>query len=295
MKKIITLFLLFTNIALLAQASQGFNYQGTVRNSNGQLIINQSVIFKFVLMQNSATGQVIYSETHSVITDDLGGASLIIGTGSPLTGSFSLINWASGTYYMGIELNTGNGFIAMGITQLLSVPYALYSLDSGSTKKTSILLTGNITDAEAAAKLALEVGPDTNNIFIIGTTALTTVDLSSISTVISLKIMDNTKLTFVNLNGLIGSFGSSFIIMKNPLLASLSFPSCKFMFSDFNVGFNALPSPVINTILHQMLTIKPLNNKYIMMKNQNPVAPPTGQGVIDYDTLINKGNSVYTD
>jgi hypothetical protein len=30
-------------------------------------------------------------------------------------------------YYLGIELNTGNGYVAMGTTQLLSVPYALYA------------------------------------------------------------------------------------------------------------------------------------------------------------------------
>jgi hypothetical protein len=34
---------------------------------------------------------------------------------------------------LGIELNTGSGYVAMGTTQLLSVPYALYANSAGST------------------------------------------------------------------------------------------------------------------------------------------------------------------
>ena len=37
-----------------------------------------------------------------------------------------------GSYYLGIELDTGNGYVAMGTTQLLSVPYALYAENSGN-------------------------------------------------------------------------------------------------------------------------------------------------------------------
>ena len=36
---------------LQAQAPQGFNYQATVRNSSGDLIINQHVYFKFNVIQ----------------------------------------------------------------------------------------------------------------------------------------------------------------------------------------------------------------------------------------------------
>jgi hypothetical protein len=53
--------------------------------------------------------------------------SLAIGQGSLLTGSFSTINWGASTFYLGIELNIGNGYVPMGVSQFLSVPYALYS------------------------------------------------------------------------------------------------------------------------------------------------------------------------
>ena len=43
MKKLITFLALIATIATFAQAPQGFNYQATVRNSSGVLIINQKV------------------------------------------------------------------------------------------------------------------------------------------------------------------------------------------------------------------------------------------------------------
>jgi hypothetical protein len=71
---------------------------------------------------------VFLSETHFV-PHDLGAVNLVIGKGTGTTGTFSNIDWGNGIYYLGIELNTGNGYV-MGTTQLLSVPYALYAQNS---------------------------------------------------------------------------------------------------------------------------------------------------------------------
>jgi uncharacterized protein (TIGR02145 family) len=117
-----------------AQAPQGFNYQATVRNSSGALIVNQNVLFKFNIMLNSQTSLPVYSETHQAPTDDLGQVNLTVGQGTATSGTFAGINWASGSYFLGIELNTGTGFVAMGTTQLLSVPYALYANSSGNAQ-----------------------------------------------------------------------------------------------------------------------------------------------------------------
>jgi hypothetical protein len=86
-------------------------------------------------MLNSQTSLPVYSETHQAPTDDLGQVNLIIGTGTATTaGSFSAINWGTGNYFLGIELNTGAGYVAMGTTQLLSVPYALYANSAGNSQ-----------------------------------------------------------------------------------------------------------------------------------------------------------------
>ena len=74
----------------------------------------------------------IFTETHYVPTDDLGQVNLVIGQGTPSAGTFSELDWSQGSYYLGIELDTGNGYLAMGTTQLLSVPYALYAENSGN-------------------------------------------------------------------------------------------------------------------------------------------------------------------
>ena len=118
---------------LQAQAPQGFNYQATVRNSAGDLIVNTNVYFKFNVIQGSQTAVPIFSETHYVPTDDLGQVNLVIGQGTTNIGAFSELDWSLGSYYLGIELDTGNGYVAMGTTQLLSVPYAMYAESSGSS------------------------------------------------------------------------------------------------------------------------------------------------------------------
>ena len=133
MKKLFTLFALAITLIATAQSPQGFNYQATVRNTAGQLLLNQSVSFKFSILQNSDTGTVVYSENQTANTDDLGHIALVVGQGTATIGTFSSINWANGTYYLGIELNTGSGYVAMGTTQLLSVPYALHANTATST------------------------------------------------------------------------------------------------------------------------------------------------------------------
>jgi uncharacterized protein (TIGR02145 family) len=379
MKKLFTLLALAITLIVSAQAPQGFNYQATVRNSAGALITNQNVLFKFNIMLNSQTSLPVYSETHQAPTDDLGQVNLVIGTGTATTtGSFSAINWGTGNYYLSIELNTGTGYVAMGTTQLLSVPYALYANSAGSTQsqgKQSIYLTGNITNAQAAAKLATELGPDTENIYIRNTTQLTNVDLSSLVTAVQISIENNVALANVNLNGLTTVFekfyvnynpllnlattsladcyelrvstisslnisgllrsndisvsnitnftglsnlvncetlnidgmnntgslnfsslvsANSISIYSNPSLTSLALPmltSC----NNINFNENKLPSSVINTLLNKFLTVAPATGKSIGLGGQTPPAPPTDQGIIDKQTLINAGNGVYTD
>ena len=125
--------LLFLGLSLKAQAPQGFNYQATVRNANGDLVVNQNVSFSFDIIQGSQTAAPTYSEDHTLLTDDLGQVSLVIGQGTPTTSVFSEIDWSIGNYYLAIELDTGNGFVPMGTSQLFSVPYALYAENAGGS------------------------------------------------------------------------------------------------------------------------------------------------------------------
>lgn len=372
MKKLFTLLVLAITLVATAQAPQGFNYQATVRNSSGALIINQNVLFKFNVRQNSMTGTVVYSENQTATTDDLGQVNLVVGQGTSTTGTFSTINWANGSYYLGIEINTGTGYVAMGTTQLLSVPYALYANSAGnsqSQRRTSISLIGDITNAQAAAKIAAEVGPETENIYIRNTTQLTSVDLSSMTSGVDIYIENNAALTNINLSGLtqvannfkiynnpllvsiivsnLAKTGPTFIAYNNSLtslifnslqsnysygnlgmvsgvaivfnsnLQSISFPvlSTADSFSlnnnsllslslpaltkveagSFTANYNKLPSSAVNSILNKFLTVQTTNILAIELSGQTPPAPPTGQGIIDKQTIINAGNYVTTD
>ena len=124
---------------LQAQAPQGFNYQATVRNNAGDLVVSTNVYFKFNVIQDSQTADPIFTETHEILTDDLGQVTLIIGEGTANTGVFSEIDWSLGSYFLGIELSIDgpNDYVAMGTTQLLSVPYALYAANSGNATATT--------------------------------------------------------------------------------------------------------------------------------------------------------------
>ena len=137
---------------LQAQAPQGFNYQATVRNSSGDLVVNTNVYFKFNVIQGSQTAVPIFTETHYVPTDDLGQVNLVIGQGTANTGIFSELDWSLGSYYLGIELsiNGANNYVAMGTTQLLSVPYALYAENSGNAPPTTPNLEAVLAENNSA-------------------------------------------------------------------------------------------------------------------------------------------------
>ena len=141
---------LATLTQLQAQSPQGINYQATVRNSAGVLIVNTNVYFKFNVIQGSQTAVPIFTETHYVPTDDLGQVNLVIGQGTAITGTFSELDWSLGSYYLGIELDAGSGYVAMGTTQLLSVPYALYAENSGNSSPTTPNLEAVLAENNSA-------------------------------------------------------------------------------------------------------------------------------------------------
>jgi hypothetical protein len=126
-------FLIFAT-GLFAQAPQAFKYQAVARDNSGNLIANQSVGFRISILQNSPTGTSVYSETHTVASNNLGLVNLDLGAGNPVSGTFSAINWGSGNYFVKVELDVtgGSNYLFMGTSQLLSVPYALHAQTANS-------------------------------------------------------------------------------------------------------------------------------------------------------------------
>ena len=116
-------------ISSQAQVPQAFSYQAVIRDNLNALVAGKTVSERISLIKDSATGTVVYSETQSPKTNANGLVSLQIGTGSVLSGTFSGINWATGTYFIKIETDPtgGSNYTLSNTTQLLSVPYALYA------------------------------------------------------------------------------------------------------------------------------------------------------------------------
>ena len=130
MKRLLTLLIFAISLQTYAQLPDAFNYQATIRAESGDLLVNTNVTFKVTIYEGQGVGNT-YVESHFVPTDDLGHVNFVVGYGEPLEGSMAEIDWSMGNYWMKVELDTGQGYVDMGDTQLLSVPYALYALESG--------------------------------------------------------------------------------------------------------------------------------------------------------------------
>ena len=136
MKRIFTiLYAVFFTAIVMAQAPQKMSYQAVIRTNNNLLVVNQSLGMKISILQGSINGTVIFSETYSPnpVTNDNGLVSLEIGTGTPIIGTFSGINWANGPYFLKteVDLTGGTTYSIYGTSQLISVPYALYAETAG--------------------------------------------------------------------------------------------------------------------------------------------------------------------
>ncbi len=130
MKKLFTLFLtLGLAINVLAQSPQKMSYQAVVRNTSGVLMANQAVGMKISILQGSSTGTPVYVETQTTTTNVNGLATIEIGGGTIVTGTFTGINWSGGTYFIKTETDPAGGtnYTITGTSQILSVPYALYA------------------------------------------------------------------------------------------------------------------------------------------------------------------------
>ncbi len=137
-KLIILLAAAFISAGVFAQAPQQMSYQTVIRNTAGNLVASQQVGMQISILQGSSTGTAVYVETQTPTTNVNGLASLAIGTGTVVTGTMAGINWGAGPYYIKTETDPtgGTSYTITGVSELLSVPYALYAANGGNTGAT---------------------------------------------------------------------------------------------------------------------------------------------------------------
>lgn len=129
--KSIRSILLFTLFAAassaIAQVPQRFNYQAVARDASGNALSEKTIGLRISIVDGSAGGPSLYTETFSAPTNKQGLFSIQVGGGSPTSGTFGGVVWTSGAKFLKVELDPAGGtaFTLLGTSQLLSVPYAL--------------------------------------------------------------------------------------------------------------------------------------------------------------------------
>lgn len=127
MKKLILLSLtLLLAININAQSPESFKYQAVVRDGSGNVLASQNVGLQIKILKGSASGTAVYTETFTPTSNAFGLINLEIGTGTTLD-DFSTIDWANDSYFIETSLDPtgGTSYSITGVSQLLSVPYAL--------------------------------------------------------------------------------------------------------------------------------------------------------------------------
>ena len=144
MKKIFTILIaVLLTASVFAQAPQKMSYQAVIRDASDNLVISQAVGIQISILQGTASGTVVYVETQTPTTNANGLVSIEIGTGTVVSGDFTTIDWANGSYFIKTETDPtgGTNYTITGTSQLLSVPYALHA-------KTAETVSGGITEAD---------------------------------------------------------------------------------------------------------------------------------------------------
>lgn len=141
--------LLLGYAGLFAQAPQGINYQAVVRGNTGNLQINKTLGVRFSIEDGT---NVVYQELHNTTSNGFGLVELVIGKGTPLTGTFNTVPWSQGPYFLKVEIDDGTGFQNLGTTELVSVPFSLYAETSSRVENITL------TDLDDVANQAPLIG-----------------------------------------------------------------------------------------------------------------------------------------
>jgi len=111
--------ILFSVIEIFAQSPNQFKYQAVLRNADGNIIADETVDVDISILQGSTSGISVFDESHNVTTTEQGIININIGS----VNNMGDIAWDEDSYFIKITVNG----IEMGVSQLLSVPYALFA------------------------------------------------------------------------------------------------------------------------------------------------------------------------
>lgn len=147
------LSILFTAVIGLsanAQTPEGVNYQAVITDNTGDALANASVTMRIGVYSGVSGTVKEYEETHVLSTSDNGHVSLVIGQGSVVSGTFSDVNWGSSNHFVKVEVDKGDGYVNMGLMQMQSVPYALYSKKAQEVEQIPAVSLNDLSDVNTS-------------------------------------------------------------------------------------------------------------------------------------------------
>ncbi|MDH3243010.1 MAG: hypothetical protein OEM26_00215 [Saprospiraceae bacterium] len=148
---------LFSSSVLDAQP--GVNYQAAVRDAQGAIIANTNVSITITLADGE-NGPILYQETHTTTSNELGLINLIIGEGTVDQGTYASITGVQ-DLNIGIEAQVGDGpdIVDVGFTKVGAVPFALYGEDADAdpgNEMQSLSLENDTLKIEGGVGVSLE-------------------------------------------------------------------------------------------------------------------------------------------
>ena len=166
----------FTLSTVQAQTPQKMTYQAVVRNASNNLVTNTAVGIEINILQGSATGTQVYTETQTPTTNNNGLLTIEIGGEV----GFDTITWVNAPYFLETNIDPDNSgtYTITGVNQLLTVPYALHA-------KTAESITGGITETDpvySSSQAANITATDITNLSNLSGTNTGNQDISGIAT-----------------------------------------------------------------------------------------------------------------
>lgn len=149
---------LFISSGLSAQTGppNGMLYQAVARDASGNLATKRTIYVRTSILKGSAAGTVMYSDEHKVISNADAMFTVVVGQGKFISGSYSKFNdipWGNDKYFFNLKVSVAPSlpgtawkpvYSDMGTSQFWSVPYALFSGISNSSKDSlSLTVNGN--------------------------------------------------------------------------------------------------------------------------------------------------------
>jgi len=131
-------------LLLTANMYAQMSYQAVIRDAGNKLVVNKPIGMRVsIIVHWGPTPHVLYEETYSPNpqTNANGLVSIAIGSGIPVTGTFSGINWTLGSYSIQTETDPtgGTNYTITGTSSLLSVPFAIRAQTADSVKYSNII------------------------------------------------------------------------------------------------------------------------------------------------------------